>query len=680
MSRRSKSSPSESSSSTSTSSTNFDQVSQAYGNQAALDAMNGETESGGVDPVDLLGVAVLHRRAEPGEGKIADLSDESGIADLGDAVWAMIPSDTPIWISLAGLSDGDRETLTSALASFCSVPGFAFHIEGTTVTLGSQTTDHSFGGDTATAEDVLKRSRDISNYEGREQDMARFVFLNGDYDEVNRSEVDPSTRVGHTDTPEDKKKPAEWYNGYVIKGDMVVPVQSDLDKRTQVAPAMKLGEYQDMLTDDFNFDGAIDQLGSEDNFVAAMSARFADGYEHGEAAFTSVCHEVWSYATKGMGSDDTTDIAKMQALLRELSPNIAASSDSNTPMTGDDFFIPGTDIKIARGDGKHGRATVMETRHLLAGLMDEPVGPQTFELQEPELGERDFYIRDGTGSWDEKWDNLGKGFEKEFGWDEDYNLDSRTLMTIKYQHAELPNNQAGQADSDGGTYIARFIQAIRDCYALLHRDDSPGDRAEFADLFDIPVEDLFTDGGNVRVTTLQMWLGDFDSMHGFGAAGESGIKGIILTLLYSDQFSPESMAAMEDKGIKPRINAVMDESEQGMEWLKLAQALSDHMGVEARIIAVPTSLPDEFIGNPSEHVRYVDIKDITVHDDNTIAYKYTQNGMKQDGKTFIEQSVQDNYFTTSSGTKSEQYGKGRYKLTSAAFGEQEVTGRNFISG
>ncbi|MGK0348179.1 MAG: hypothetical protein ACI855_004269 [Myxococcota bacterium] len=63
-----------------------------------------------------------------------------------------------------------------------------------------------------------------------------------------------------------------------------------------------------------------------------------------------------------------------------------------------------------------------------------------------------------------------------------------------------------------------------------------------------------------------------------------------------------------------------------------------------------------------------------------MAYKYTQNGMKQDGKTFIEQSVQDNYFTTSSGTKSEQYGKGRYKLTSAAFGEQEVTGRNFISG
>jgi len=159
-----------------------------------------------------------------------------------------------------------------------------------------------------------------------------------------------------------------------------------------------LAEYRKMLQRDFNFSGLINKYAGarpdltapeelrsagESAFVADVIARFYPDNQVGDpevAAAEAIAKNIWSYATCGYDLNGVTDIAQMQGLLYVFDKEIRQSSDTNTKMKGEWFVVPGTEdwdtpIKLKGGDGRHGRATILTTRHLLAGMSETP--PET---------------------------------------------------------------------------------------------------------------------------------------------------------------------------------------------------------------------------------------------------------------------------------------------------------------
>ncbi len=161
-----------------------------------------------------------------------------------------------------------------------------------------------------------------------------------------------------------------------------------------------LGDYRAMVQRDFNFSGVVNTyiggnrdgrtprevyLAGVDAFLKDVVARFYPGKQLDDPD-VQVCKEIarniWSYATTGMDVSGTTDVAEMQGLLYVFDRQIRGSSDTNTVMEdgedADDYFIlPGTEeweppIKLLKGDGRHGRATILTTRHLLGSMTTLP--------------------------------------------------------------------------------------------------------------------------------------------------------------------------------------------------------------------------------------------------------------------------------------------------------------------
>jgi hypothetical protein len=126
------------------------------------------------------------------------------------------------------------------------------------------------------------------------------------------------------------------------------------------------------------------------------------------------------------------------------------------------------------------------------------------------------------------------------------------------------------------------------------------------------------------------------------ASGESAFKGMLATMLYSHAFDPAHLAQMKAEGaITPRLNAVIDEPEQSMEYLKLAVAVADHLGIECRIVALDNvDLTTGANKDLSKDARFIDIHDIHVNDGknpadpdfNTVEFAYTQNGVYHTGE------------------------------------------------
>jgi hypothetical protein len=207
-------------------------------------------------------------------------------------------------------------------------------------------TDGRMEAGVANADDIVSLSND--------RDDPTWDIMNGGHDAVN--------------IEKGKAKPDEWRNGFQIEEGNV-----SLNREGYESEIDTLDEYREMLVSDFDFSGTIEafleQPNAEQSFVDAMIERYCGEESESDPAFVAaLSSEIWAYATTGADSTGVTDIAQMQGMLRALDSEIVKSSDSNTPMSEDEFTLPGTDYALPEGDGLHGRATILTTRHLLGGL------------------------------------------------------------------------------------------------------------------------------------------------------------------------------------------------------------------------------------------------------------------------------------------------------------------------
>lgn len=172
-----------------------------------------------------------------------------------------------------------------------------------------------------------------------------------------------STELNATGT-----KPRAWRRGFEIDGDQV-----SVNDGTQVHSVQTLDDYKKMVRDDFNFQKAtefFDDNGGQQAFLTALADKYPD-HPLGAEALQQVGIQLWSYAQTGADTEGNTDIGQLQGLLRPLDTEIATSSDTNTPMSETEFTLPGTDISLPEGDDKHGRATILTTRHLMGSLVPD---------------------------------------------------------------------------------------------------------------------------------------------------------------------------------------------------------------------------------------------------------------------------------------------------------------------
>lgn len=162
-----------------------------------------------------------------------------------------------------------------------------------------------------------------------------------------------------------------------------------------------VADYRQMLLRDFNFSGVITKYAGrggtpaqnkaqgEGAFIKDVISRYfpdlpsTDSKVH---ACTEISRNIWSYATVGEDCSGNSDIAEMQGLLYVFDKNIRESSDTNTPMDTEHYFIvPGTErwptpIRVQRGDGRHGQATILTTRHLLATMSGQKPADESYLL------------------------------------------------------------------------------------------------------------------------------------------------------------------------------------------------------------------------------------------------------------------------------------------------------------
>lgn len=519
-------------------------------------------------------------------------------------------------------------------------------------------------------------------------------------------------------------------------------------------------QYQDMLQSDFNFNGAFDEFQSPEQFSEALRHTYPERVEAlGEANFNALASRVYSYASAGQDSDGGIDVQEMQGMLYALDPEIRLSSNSNTPMRAQSLFaideqayqqlstaeqnnyapsnqggyVPLSinaeqydtlnsdqqaqymalgDRFVPLGDNKHGRATILTTRHIMENIShtEIPVEPMQFEFEtgiSSLFGANDRFIRDSSGSMTTKWNAVVNGvdamLQRQGTLAPGESLTQKLDMNIKqggglttlgsemrvprdvapegsfpvnrknineavgdaYASFQSPDkssaeNQAAFAEmiglsqeqlftpegeiqpnsvlrrgfqdllrsqgrlpagerlsdnldllirEDGGlqlsadesytpermtvgkmelqNYIEDFSNVLESAYQTTRDPQkSPEEnQAHFAELLGLPPDDIFSGNGQLNGDKVMRLLGDTrgesqDSE--MGSTGEAAFKGIITTLLFDPDYSEGS-----------RMNVLIDEPLQDMEYLRLAQSMAEARGVDVRFISMPTRIENE---------------------------------------------------------------------------------------
>lgn len=206
----------------------------------------------------------------------------------------------------------------------------------------------------------------------------------------------------------------DYFRGYTLESDGVGGQEvhmgrpGETQRKTETTGLAKAGgidtaaEYRAMLTRDFNFNGVVKKYTdiaridagpketlegetlwkrSETPFLKDVIAAVYPGLKFDDPTVQpaiEIARNIWSYAMRGMDCQGRTDIDEMQGLLYVFDKQIAGSSNTNTKMADEKkeenwFIVPGTEdwpqpIKLLKGDGRHGRATILTTRHLLTEM------------------------------------------------------------------------------------------------------------------------------------------------------------------------------------------------------------------------------------------------------------------------------------------------------------------------
>jgi hypothetical protein len=186
----------------------------------------------------------------------------------------------------------------------------------------------------------------------------------------------------------EKEQPDAWRLGIQVKG---VDTTGDgvYDQYTvtggEDVGIKNIEDYRAMIKKDFNFSGTITRYLTRAGgnaaaagklFVEAVLVRYGlDGAGADAAQKTKVeglAKNIWSYATTGADTMGNTDVAQMQGMLFALDSELVKVSNSNTEMKDSEFTLPGTDETLKEGDGLHGRATILTTRHFIDNVSDDP--------------------------------------------------------------------------------------------------------------------------------------------------------------------------------------------------------------------------------------------------------------------------------------------------------------------
>ncbi|HEY9840931.1 MAG TPA: hypothetical protein V6D23_10775, partial [Candidatus Obscuribacterales bacterium] len=191
--------------------------------------------------------------------------------------------------------------------------------------------------------------------------------------------------------------------------------------------------------------------------------------------------------------------------------------------------------------------------------------------------------------------------------------------------------------------MSDYSQALDEAFKTLCPNGSEKEAKDFAKLMGVSDQDfdkVFSQADGkyscnteklMDVIDDQTFASDTDAAQkGYGAGGESGLKGLITTLMFDPQFSADAVAKMDPK---PTLNVIMDEPEQGLEYLELAKKLAAARGVNVRLVVVPTNVAaTELQDNPDKVIGTINLNDLSISPDRTTA-TYTMSMLGQPSVT-----------------------------------------------
>jgi len=569
-----------------------------------------ETDDAPVAPPPPVIVSYVTTEPADAAGHTADLS--AGDAIGAETTYVKVDVGGPRWLDIGTLSPADRVTVVGVL----SAANGQFSLDGHTLVCGTATSTPHISADTRDPQEVL----DAANAGGANTEI--WSFLNGGETVL---EADDANSDGWA---EGQTKPGAWYNAYRIEDGEVVGSESAFDTRDQEVPDLDMDGLKDLIMRSLNTGGIRQAVGdSHDAFVSLLQERFAAESGLGEGPFTALCDVLWSYLTTGAGPDGVVDIAHLQACVRALSPDTKITADTNTTFDGPAFTLPGTDTELASGDGAFGRATMLSLMHLFSEVTTVPTDPGRIDLTAGgQFHDGDYFLCDQSGSMTDgnrPWPLIESAVNQSQGWGPTDDVDARTVGIY---------DQVGV--QPGTDPVASMTESLTRAWETLFDTDTPENRKIFADFFGVRPGQIFNDAG-LMPTALMNAIGDIGS--GSGAAGESSLKAMLVLLTH-----PESLPAdhplrvrieqgVNDPNTDPiRLNTVADEPEQSLEYLRLVQALADKLGVDVRIIAVPTQQNTVVQQNPVGSLVFVDLENVELHPGSQSAtVPYTQGGVPQ---------------------------------------------------
>jgi len=566
-------------------------------------------------------IDVQYARTQPADANAHNCADlQSGGSITQDTRYVHLVAGGDLWLDIGSLSSGDRSRLEGWLRD---MQGDA-HLDATSgrLVLGEPRKAMGFSADTDDAQDVLDdaNQRDDQVWE----DADTWAFLNGGEEVLEAGDADP------TGWKADQTKPGAWYNGYSLGADgQVSSHKSDFDQSDRKAPTLDEDGLKKLIMRCLDAGKVKAALGGDyETFRQGLHNRFGDSHELGTKGLDWLAQELWSYLHTGAGTDGEVDIGRLQAIVRAVSPDTRETADTNTPFDGPAFAVGDTDQQLSRGDGVFGRATMLSLMHLLGEVTETLIEPPDVGLVPMgAFNDSDRFVHDRSGSMMGSavragpWPDVKQAVDNSQGWTATNGMDSRTLGTFDINDAHI-----------NGTKTVDIGKALTDAYKVLHPDNTRKDQKAFAALFGLKRGDIFDRSGQLNAAALRRFIGDGSGI-GYGAKGESGLK-IILLVLTNPQLLPPGdplRVLLENgsgtPGVDPvRLNVVMDEEEQSLEYLALVQALAKELGVDVRLIAVPTG---KIQGNLLDQLVFIDIDDISIDDSGNATIHFVQGGLPQ---------------------------------------------------
>lgn len=547
----------------------------------------------------------------------ADASASVADLDAGDVIDAQtefvkLTVGVTMWLEIGALAPEERSIVVEWLQG--AEGEYSMNGQGRLV-LGSQQTTKHLSADTKDAQHVL----DAANR--REVDADIWAFLNGGEQVLNRQDADSS------DWKKGQYKPGSWYNSYMVKDGKVRTHVSAFDATGNEAPALDLAGLKALIMRCMDVGGIRQVVTDEASLEEALLTRYPEGHPLGDGAFGALCEELWSYLTTGAGPDQSVDIARLQAIVRALSPETKGTADTNTPFRGKPFTLPGTDVVIRSGDGQFGRATMMSLMHLFGELTTTVTEPQDIGLiQGGVFDDSDYFAGDNSGSMvgsrgrPGKWSQVVSAVDQSQGWGPGTGMESRTVARFSQTRIKV-----------GQTKMTDMSQCLKEVYKTLHPADKRADRKAFAARFNLKVSDIF-DGSGFQPRNLMFHIGDGGGAK-FGATGESSLKTMLFVMTHPEELPAGNPLrerlerGTDDPNKDPvRLNGVADEPEQSLEYLGLVKDMAAELGIDTRIIFVPTD-PAAYQVDPVGKLVIVDLENLEIDDQTNVAnVTYSQGG------------------------------------------------------